>query len=194
MAARRLLRAPWGARGAAGRKHAGAVQPGALQLPPALVRAAKILLQEGGWSRAQAEVLRQRLWGRRPPGDSGARKRSRSPEPEVRDTAEAARSYLAARLARDYAAVGRALSEIRVRAPDFAPRTLLDFGSGLGTACWAAQGMWGRSLQQFVCVEPSGAMRELAERLRHGAAGERDPRRAPGADGGTGGAAAGTRR
>ncbi|XP_040399571.1 H/ACA ribonucleoprotein complex subunit 3 isoform X1 [Cygnus olor] len=58
--------------------------------------------------------------------------------------------------------------EIRVRAPDFAPRTLLDFGSGLGTACWVAQGMWGRSLQQFVCVEPSGAMRELAERLRHG--------------------------
>lgn len=84
-----------------------------------------------------------------------------------RVTAEAARGYLVARLARDYAAAGRALSEvgavlgpfwavlanfvffwggfgadpapppqIQARDPDFAPRTLLDFGSGLGATCW----------------------------------------------------------
>uniref|UniRef100_A0A8B9QTZ9 Methyltransferase-like protein 17, mitochondrial n=1 Tax=Anas platyrhynchos TaxID=8839 RepID=A0A8B9QTZ9_ANAPL len=170
----RFCRAPCRAPLTPSLQHAGAVHPGTLQLPPALARAAKILLQEGGWSREQAEALRLRLWGRRPPdvcgspGASGARRRSRSPEPEVRVTAEAARGYLVARLARDYAAAGRALSEIQARDPDFAPRTLLDFSSGLGAACWAAQGVWGRSLQQFVCVEPSEALRELAERLRHG--------------------------
>ncbi|XP_071885893.1 ribosome assembly protein METTL17, mitochondrial-like isoform X3 [Anas platyrhynchos] len=138
----RFCRAPCRAPLTPSLQHAGAVHPGTLQLPPALARAAKILLQEGGWSREQAEALRLRLWGRRPPdvcgspGASGARRRSRSPEPEVRVTAEAARGYLVARLARDYAAAGRALSEIQARAPDFAPRTLLDFGSGLGAACW----------------------------------------------------------
>lgn len=42
-------------------------------------------------------------------------------------------------------------------------------GGSIGSVPYrAAQGVWGRSLQQFVCVEPSEALRELAERLRHG--------------------------
>ncbi|NXC38294.1 MET17 protein, partial [Penelope pileata] len=85
-----------------------------------------------------------------------------------RFTAELARAFLAARLERDHAAVGRALYEIRLRAPSFAPRSLLDVGSGLGTACWAAQELWGRSLEQFLRVEADAVLRELGERLRHG--------------------------
>ncbi|XP_021239086.1 methyltransferase-like protein 17, mitochondrial [Numida meleagris] len=167
---RRLLRPALGARGESRRKHAGAVHPGVLQLPPALARAAQSLLQEEGWSREQAEALGTRLWGHRPPELWGAEKTQQNPEPQVRYTAELARAYLAVRLERDHAAVGRALHEIRLRAPAFTPHTLLDFGSGLGTACWAAHELWGRSLRQFLCVGTATAMRELGERLRHGGA------------------------
>ncbi|NXL86454.1 MET17 protein, partial [Alectura lathami] len=89
-----------------------------------------------------------------------------------RFTAELARAYLAGRLERDHAAVGRVLHEIQLRAPSFAPRSLLDFGSGLGTASWAAHSAWGHSLRHFLCVEAAVAMRELAERLRQGGATE----------------------
>ncbi len=38
-----------------------------------------------------------------------------------------------------YAAVARVLDELRLRLPDFAPRSMLDFGAGPGTAIWAAR-------------------------------------------------------
>lgn len=76
--------------------------------------------------------------------------------------------YMAARLAGGYAAVRRALNEIRKRDPNFAPQTLLDFGSGLGTVAWAAHSYWGDSLKEMVCVDSSGPMNILAERLLKG--------------------------
>lgn len=51
-------------------------------------------------------------------------------------------SYLVARLPATYAAVDRVLSELALRRPGFAPRSLLDAGSGPGTASWAAAAHW----------------------------------------------------
>ncbi|CAL8343208.1 unnamed protein product [Merluccius merluccius] len=73
--------------------------------------------------------------------------------------------YMAARLAGGYTAVRRALNEILIRDPSFAPYSLLDFGSGLGTAVWASHSCWGDTLKEMVCVESSGPMNILAERL-----------------------------
>uniref|UniRef100_A0A672I8Z9 Ribosome assembly protein METTL17, mitochondrial n=1 Tax=Salarias fasciatus TaxID=181472 RepID=A0A672I8Z9_SALFA len=76
--------------------------------------------------------------------------------------------YMAARLAGGYAAVKRALHEIKKRDPSFAPQSLLDFGSGLGTVAWASHSYWGDSLKEMVCVDSSGSMNNLAERLLKG--------------------------
>ena len=49
-------------------------------------------------------------------------------------------SYLVARLPATFAAVDRVLAELARRRPDMAPASLLDAGSGPGTAAWAAAG------------------------------------------------------
>ncbi|XP_035026328.1 methyltransferase-like protein 17, mitochondrial [Hippoglossus stenolepis] len=76
--------------------------------------------------------------------------------------------YMAARLAGGYAAVRRALNEIKKRDPSFAPQSLLDFGSGLGTVVWASHSHWAASLKEMVCVDSSAPMNILAERLLKG--------------------------
>nr|XP_046263800.1 methyltransferase-like protein 17, mitochondrial [Scatophagus argus] len=76
--------------------------------------------------------------------------------------------YMAARLAGGYAAVRRAVNEIKKRDPSFAPQSLLDFGSGLGTVVWASHSCWGDTLKEMVCVDSSGPMNILAERLLKG--------------------------
>ncbi|KAK3567169.1 hypothetical protein QTP86_011306 [Hemibagrus guttatus] len=83
--------------------------------------------------------------------------------------------YMAARLAGSYAAVMRALNEIKKRDSSFTPHSLLDFGSGLGTALWAAHTHWGDSLREYVCVDASAAMNSLAERLLTGDTEGADP-------------------
>ncbi|XP_065133167.1 ribosome assembly protein METTL17, mitochondrial isoform X1 [Paramisgurnus dabryanus] len=76
--------------------------------------------------------------------------------------------YMAARLAGGYAAVTRALNEIKKRDPLFVPYSLLDFGSGLGSCTWASHTLWGDSLKEYVCVDSSGDMNMLAEQLIKG--------------------------
>jgi ribosomal protein RSM22 (predicted rRNA methylase) len=51
-------------------------------------------------------------------------------------------AYLTARLPATYAALAAALEQVRRRAADFAPKTVLDFGAGPGTASWAAIELW----------------------------------------------------
>ncbi|XP_077413384.1 ribosome assembly protein METTL17, mitochondrial [Vanacampus margaritifer] len=76
--------------------------------------------------------------------------------------------YMAAKMAGGYAAVRRALNEIKKRDPTFAPQSLLDFGSGLGTVAWASHAYWADTLNELVCVDMSGPMNILAERLLKG--------------------------
>lgn len=44
--------------------------------------------------------------------------------------------YFCSRAAQNYAVLHRILKEISVRCPDFKPKTLFDFGSGIGTVSW----------------------------------------------------------
>uniref|UniRef100_A0A1A8HAA3 Ribosome assembly protein METTL17, mitochondrial n=1 Tax=Nothobranchius korthausae TaxID=1143690 RepID=A0A1A8HAA3_9TELE len=83
--------------------------------------------------------------------------------------------YMASRLAGGFAAVTRALNEIKKRDPSFAPQSLLDFGSGLGTVAWASHWHWGDTLKEMVCVDSSGPMSVLAERLLKGDEEEAEP-------------------
>lgn len=88
-------------------------------------------------------------------------------------------------------------SQIKKRDPSFAPHSLLDFGSGLATVAWwvwkhqcrikkttgafrlkknkclsspcrASHSCWGDTLREMVCVDRSGPMNVLAERLLKG--------------------------
>jgi hypothetical protein len=52
---------------------------------------------------------------------------------------EQALAYALARLPGCYAACSRIFIELAARLPGFAPKSLLDFGAGPGTASWAAQ-------------------------------------------------------
>lgn len=48
----------------------------------------------------------------------------------------AAWSYLLAKSAFDYATVRKIMDEIKRREPEYQPRTIFDFGSGVGAAIW----------------------------------------------------------
>jgi ribosomal protein RSM22 (predicted rRNA methylase) len=72
----------------------------------------------------------------------------------------AAQAYLAARLPATYAAIRAALDAVALVRPDFAPRSLLDFGAGPGTALWAARDCW-PDLDTAALVEASAAMRKF---------------------------------
>lgn len=51
-------------------------------------------------------------------------------------------AYLVARLPATYAAVSKALAELKQHRPTLVPKSLLDVGSGPGTAAWAACAVW----------------------------------------------------
>ncbi|XP_076829791.1 ribosome assembly protein METTL17, mitochondrial [Brachyhypopomus gauderio] len=93
----------------------------------------------------------------------------------LRYDAELGVVYMAARLAGGYAAVLRALNEIKKRDIAFSPYSLLDFGSGLGTALWASHTLWGDSLKEYVCVDACGDMNTLAEQLLTGGSESGEP-------------------
>lgn len=89
---------------------------------------------------------------------------------EVRDgtmhvsDAHSASAYATVRMPATYAAVRAAMAAAAEARPDFAPRTMLDAGSGPGTAAWAAADAWG-SIKSIVALEGSRAMAELGRRL-----------------------------
>jgi len=71
-----------------------------------------------------------------------------------------ARAYLAARLPATYAAIRAALDAVADVRPAFAPRSLLDFGAGPGTALWAASDCW-PELDAATLIEASPSMRKF---------------------------------
>ena len=82
---------------------------------------------------------------------AAADERIRWIEPEVG-------AYVASRLPSIYGAVYRVLNEVARRLPDLRIRAMLDYGSGPGTAIWAASELW--HLSSVTAVEASPAMRE----------------------------------
>jgi ribosomal protein RSM22 (predicted rRNA methylase) len=73
-----------------------------------------------------------------------------------------ARAYLAARLPATYAAIRAAFDAVAELHPGFAPRSLLDFGAGPGTALWAASDCW-PELEAATLIEASAPMRKFGE-------------------------------
>jgi ribosomal protein RSM22 (predicted rRNA methylase) len=71
-----------------------------------------------------------------------------------------ARAYLAARLPATYAAIRATLDAVAEVRPDFAPRSLLDFGAGPGTVLWAARDCW-PDLDAATLIEASASMRKF---------------------------------
>eukprot|EP00040_Diaphanoeca_grandis_P021508 m.114676 g.114676 ORF g.114676 m.114676 type:complete len:468 (-) comp28364_c0_seq1:65-1468(-) len=71
-------------------------------------------------------------------------------------------AFLAGRQPICYAAITRVLEELKLRKPDFSPKHILDFGSGVGTTMWATKEQWPDSDVKFVCVDKSQAMIELS--------------------------------
>ncbi|GLH09033.1 Uncharacterized protein GBIM_14183 [Gryllus bimaculatus] len=76
--------------------------------------------------------------------------------------------YLIGRSSAEYAVLSRIFNEVKLRLPDFQPKSLFDFGSGVGTVTWAANHFWENSLQEYFCVDASASMNELANLVLNG--------------------------
>lgn len=82
----------------------------------------------------------------------------------------AALAYAASRMPACYAALSRVLGEVAERRPGWRPTSQLDFGSGPGTAVWAAQQVWRQAPLDALAVEPAGAMSWLGHEIQQAAA------------------------
>lgn len=76
-------------------------------------------------------------------------------------------AYLVARLPATFAAVDRVLSGLAQLRPDLEPASLLDAGSGPGTAAWAATGLW-PGLENVTFLDNSPDFLALAAELGRG--------------------------
>ena len=76
----------------------------------------------------------------------------------------AVKAYLAQRMPATYAAVRASLGALAEARPDFSPGSLLDIGSGPGTALWAVADLW-PDLGRATMLEASAAARSTGERL-----------------------------
>ncbi len=74
------------------------------------------------------------------------------------------RAYLAARVPATFAANQRVMEAVAQVLPEFAPVSLLDIGTGPGTACWAALAQW-PALQHITQCEQDRDFATLAEQL-----------------------------
>ncbi len=73
-------------------------------------------------------------------------------------------AYIACRMPATYAVVCRVFSEIKVLMPEFNPTSILDLGSGPGTALWAALDAF-HNLERLTALEGDAQLIELGKRL-----------------------------
>lgn len=76
----------------------------------------------------------------------------------------AAKAYLAARLPATFAAVRSAMEAVAEARSSFTPESMIDLGSGPGTALWAAADCW-PDLKKATLVEASPAIRAVGQGL-----------------------------
>jgi ribosomal protein RSM22 (predicted rRNA methylase) len=90
--------------------------------------------------------------------------RARKPTQDaIRDETDAL-AYALTRMPATYAAVVSALGRLAAEQPEFAPRSLLDLGCGLGAAAYAAAKVW-PEISEAELADRSGAFLTLAARL-----------------------------
>lgn len=90
-------------------------------------------------------------------------KRDGTEQPLARGASEAL-GYAALILPAAYAQLSGAIKSIKTQAPNWQPTTMLDIGSGPGTALWAALEQW-PSLQTLTAWEREPAFIKLGQRL-----------------------------
>ncbi|KAG0271002.1 37S ribosomal protein S22 [Linnemannia exigua] len=73
-------------------------------------------------------------------------------------------AYIAAMAPTTFSAIKNVLEEVKKRVPEMNPKTFLDFGTGPGTAIWAANEVWDTPLK-YTGVDTSMAMLETAEEI-----------------------------
>lgn len=76
--------------------------------------------------------------------------------------------YMATRLAPNYAVIKTIMNEIRDMDQQFQPKSVLDFGSGMGTTIWAVNETWPNSVQEFMNIDISKEQQHLCEFLLRG--------------------------
>ncbi|CAK9798147.1 Methyltransferase-like protein 17, mitochondrial [Anthophora quadrimaculata] len=74
-------------------------------------------------------------------------------------------AYLIGRSVPEYSVLYKIFKEIHDNDKSFMPKTLFDFGSGVGTVMWAASQLWHESIKEYYCVDVSGDANELCENL-----------------------------
>ncbi|XP_052062325.1 methyltransferase-like protein 17, mitochondrial [Mytilus californianus] len=81
--------------------------------------------------------------------------------------AKSGMKYMMARMAQNYAVLLQVLNEIWTRDPTYIPKSLYNYGSGLGSVIWAAQNNpdWQRDISQYYCVDPSVDINTIARLL-----------------------------
>lgn len=174
------------------KNHPGIIKPRLIHQPKWLTDAARIILEDDGISK-QAVVhagqqLERHLHGRHPPQERDAQKvdslyklhekennldlpmRTRL-HPKIYKwkpidyDKKAGLAYLSSRGIPDYMVLSRIFQEIQHRDPNFQPKSLFDFASGIGTVVWAAANVWSSTLKEYVCIDTSADMIDLAERI-----------------------------
>ncbi|KAK2577856.1 hypothetical protein KPH14_001119 [Odynerus spinipes] len=73
--------------------------------------------------------------------------------------------YIAGRSLYDYSVLYNVFNQIKNSDKNFKPKTIFDFGSGIGTVMWAASQLWSDSLQEYFAVDPSPEMNDLSAEL-----------------------------
>lgn len=76
--------------------------------------------------------------------------------------------YMAVRLAPNYACIKAVMNEIRDCDPNYQPKSVLDFGSGMGTTSWAVEETWPGLVNEFMNVDLSKDQQYLCEYLLRG--------------------------
>lgn len=76
--------------------------------------------------------------------------------------------YLLARSAQEYAVLVQIMGEIALRDSEFKPRSLFDFGSGIGMGTWAAISYWKTYIYEYFNIDISKDMNDLAQALLQG--------------------------
>ena len=132
-----------------------------MQLPAHLAAAIEDLVatHEFNQLRAAAERISESYRD----GGRVARLHAKEAGPLLGNDVERA-AYLAVRFPATYAAVSAVLEELKARAPEFAPQTLLDLGAGPGTASLAADQAF-PALKDIMLVEQDKALVELGREL-----------------------------
>lgn len=74
-------------------------------------------------------------------------------------------AYLYCRMPYTYQVCKRILNELLFRMPEFKPKSVLDFGAGLGSAIWSAFHTYEGLITKYAAVEPNRDMRRLGKFL-----------------------------